>query len=148
MMKKKVLQNKSETAFNKALQDISAFFEIDQNRGDKVNEAFTKIVSAALQHKPAEEHIKKLIAKYPRTENMLNLRVPKTNNDVWEAMRKGPIIVHGNTQKVQFLIIKGIGILVWIIDDIEYGRATPTEGYLSVLTDAIICLSASSNALP
>ena len=105
------MQNKSKTAF-KALQDISASFETDENMGDDVNKSFTKIVSAALRCKPPKEHVNKLIAKYPRPGNMLNLHELKTNNDVWEAMSKGPIIVDGNIQKVQVLISKGTGILV------------------------------------
>ena len=83
-------------------------------------------MSGALRRKSADEHIKKLVAKYPRPGNMLNLHVPTTKNDVWEAMVKGPIIVDGNIQKVQALISKGIGILMRIIDDIGHGRATPT----------------------
>ena len=62
-------------------------------------------------------------------------------------MGKGPIIVDGNIQKVQVLISKGIGILVRIIDDIGHERATPTEEYHPVLTDAVRCLSASFSAL-
>ena len=64
----------------------SVFFEMDEYTGDYVNEAFAKIVSAALQCKLAEVHIKKLIAKYPRPGNTPNVHVPKTNNNVWEAM--------------------------------------------------------------
>ena len=39
---------------------------------------------------------------------MPNHHVPKTNNNIWDAMGKGPIIVDGNIQKVQVLISKGI----------------------------------------
>ena len=54
--KKKAMQNTLETAFNKALQDIAAFFETDENTGDDGTEAFAKIVSGALRHKPADKH--------------------------------------------------------------------------------------------
>ena len=47
--KKKPVQNKSVTVFNKALQDISSFFETDMNTGEDVNDAFAKIVSGTLQ---------------------------------------------------------------------------------------------------
>ena len=68
----------------------------DEEVGKPITESSAKIASGAVQYCPAEEHVKKLVQKYPRPSNMPNLAVPKTNSDMWEAMTKEPVIVDGS----------------------------------------------------
>ncbi len=76
------------------------------------------------------------LERYKLPENVKNLDVPKTNNDVWDLMHKGNQVVDAATQRVQRLMAHGLSVILGIIDQIGRDQGGTTESHLQELTDA------------
>ena len=71
------------------LKDLQEFFGSKQQCGDKIDEQLANVVNDGLNSSTLdEEKLKTLCNKYPPPENCENLRVPKTNPEIWKNLSK------------------------------------------------------------
>ena len=137
----------TDSAFAKALKDLSQLFQCEEDTGPDINVHFANIFDATLRRKPSLDFIDKICKKYARPGNIANMVVPKTNNDVWANMRKGPRIVDMELQKVQLTLLKGLGPLLSFINDISTGKAKQPQEYLESMNDALRLVTAAFSSL-
>ena len=134
------------THFQDIVKDLKDIFEGEESTSVNVNEGFAKIINGALRRKPGEEATKKLLEAYPRPANIENLQVPRTNQDVWDSLRRGSAIVDGNIQKIQALLGRSCSATIQLIDQVGSGSGGTMESHLAEVTDIVrgICTSFSS----
>ena len=135
--------------FAETIHDLETFFETGDKVGQRVNDSFASIFNASLRRKPNDKALLSTADRYPRPENVPNLTVPKTNDVVWESMRKGPQIVDASLQKVQTCLGKAIVPMITLINDIGEGTAKEKclADYHQQITDAIRLGSAAFSML-
>lgn len=133
--------------FEQVLKGLSEFFSCEEDKGPKINESFANIFQSSLRKKPGAELTEKLCKKYPRPENVENMRVPKTNDQVFSVMNKGPKYVDIGIQKAQLMLLKGLGPIITIIDDIGKGKKQPMETYLESCMDSLRLVTAAFSSL-
>ena len=132
-----------QSTFDEALNELAKLFSDENVVGDNISEGLGNIINGSLRRRPNDENIKKAMDKYPRPENLTNLTIPKTKQDVWNALNMGSAVVDGLIQKVQGMLSKVITIIVKYIDDIGHGRAGSGEDHLIARMDRQRCLSAA-----
>ena len=91
--------------------------------------------------------MKKLVAAYPRPENVGNLQIPKTNKDVWEELRPGYRIADGQVQRVQGLLAAMLSISLRMMDAVGTGDGGSLEQHLPQISDIVRGISASFSQL-
>ena len=130
-----------------ALNELENFFELGAQVGQEINEAFAKIMNRSVRQRPNDEHLKELMQKYQRPSNVPNLEVPRLNNEVWELLRKGSVIVDSLLQKIQGLLSKAISIVLGIVDKIGSENGGNTEDHLMDLSNCLRFLGATFSLL-
>ena len=135
------------SGFQQTLKDLTDFFNLDEELGPPINEAFARIIASGLRRRPSEDAVKAIMKQYPRPENVPNLLVPCTNKSVWKDLSKGATIVDGQIQKVQTILGRALTILLKLIDEIGSGRGGSSDDHLRVLSDAMRCTTASFSML-
>ena len=94
--------------YKQAIGDIAQFFDNGDKVGEKVEEKFASIFHGGLRRQPNDKLLLDMIEKYPHPENIAGLNVPKTNDVVWDSMKKGPQVVDASIQKVQTVLAKAL----------------------------------------
>ncbi|RUS84405.1 hypothetical protein EGW08_007789, partial [Elysia chlorotica] len=78
----------SEEDDDNTISNLEAFYGFHDQEGDKFDDKLIQIVDAGLCKKPDEAKTKDLLEQYPKPVNSKNLRVPKTNGEVWKLLTK------------------------------------------------------------
>ena len=135
--------------YAQAIGDIEKFFDSGDKTGDSVNEKFAGIFDNGLRRAPNDKLLLEYIDKYPRPQNISKLALPKTNDCIWEAMKRGPQVTDASVQKVQTKLSKALVPIINMVDDIGSGKGTtkPVADYLDQLTDAFRLGSAAFSLL-
>ena len=135
--------------YEQAIGDIAQFFDNGDKVGDKVEEKFASIFGGGLRRQPNDKLLLDMIEKYPRPENIAGLNVPKTNDVVWDSMKKGPQVVDASIQKVQTVLAKTLVPIIHMVNDIGSGKTEnkPVSEYLTPLTDVFRLGSAAFSLL-
>ena len=124
--------------FQDTIRDMESFFKTGHKMGDRINDAFASIFSSSLRRRPNDKALLDTADKYPRPVNVPNLVVPKTNDVIWERMRKGPQIVDAHLQKVQTCVSKTLVPMISIMNEIgEGGSNRPASDHAQKITDAL-----------
>ena len=125
--------------FAETIREMETFFEAGDKVGDKVNDAFAGIFSSSLRQRPSDKALLATADKYARPENVPNLLVPKTNDVIWDRMRKGPQIVDAHLQKIQTCVSKTLVPLITITNDIGEGKSRdrPIADLAQPITDTL-----------
>ena len=135
--------------YEQAIGDIAQFFDNGDKVGEKVEEKFASIFHGGLRRQPNDKLLLDMIEKYPRPENIAGLNVPKTNDVVWDSMKKGPQVVDASIQKVQTVLAKALVPVIHMVNDIGSGKTEnkPVSEYLTPLTDVFRLGSAAFSLL-
>jgi hypothetical protein len=141
------LNGKTEGGFAKALESLSKFFDQEENLGPAVHEHLAKLVNGNLRKKPKEEKVLKIAEAILKPENLPNLTVPKTNNLIWDRMRKGPRIVDAGIQKAQTLVANSLTLVVQTVNAMGSGATPGLDSHLEPLMNTIRLMIASFNYL-
>ena len=96
------------SAFSNPIGVRRVFYDVRRSdeMGDPINDAFASIFSSSLWRRPNNKALLDTMDKYSRPVNVPILAVPKTNDVIWERMRKGPQIVDAHLQKWREFSIK------------------------------------------
>ena len=139
----------SADKYAQAIGDIEKFFHNGDKTGESVNDKFAQIFDGGLCRQPNDKMLLEYMEKYPRPQNIPNLIVPKTNDAIWEAMKRGPQVTDASMQKVQTVLSKALVPIINLVDDIGSGKGTtkPVADYLNQLTDAFRLGSAAVSLL-
>ena len=112
--------------------------ETGDKMGDRINDAFASIFSSSLRRRPNDKALLDTANKYPRPVNVPKLAVPKTNDVIWERMRKGSQIVDTHLQKVQTCVSKTLVPMISIMNEIgEGGSNRLASQHSQKITDAL-----------
>ena len=148
----KPAQSKSapiDDKYEEAISAIAKFFDGGNKVSDNVQDSLASIFEFALRRQPNDKMLLDIVDKYPRPQNIPNLTVPKTNDGVWDAMKRGPQVADAGLQKIQTVISKSLVPVISIIDNIGQpgGSDRPIAHYLEPLTDVVRLLSAALSLL-
>ena len=138
----KPAQSKSapiDDKYEEAISAIAKFFDGGDKVSDNVQDSLASIFESALRRQPNDKMLLDIVDKYPRPKNIPNLTVPKTNDCVWDAMKRGPQVADAGLQKIQTVISKSLVPVISIIDNIGQpgGSDRPIAHYLEPLTDVV-----------
>ena len=138
-----------QEGFEDTIREFEAFFEAGDKVGAAVNDGFAGIFNSSLRRRPNEKALLSMADRYPLPANVPNLMVPKTNDTVYEHLRKGPRIVDAHIQKVHTCLSKALVPLIGMINDIGEGTAKTKrmDDYHQPITDAIRLSSAAFSML-
>ena len=128
---------KGSSAFIKAVTKFEKFFEVGDGTSRDLTSKYIPVINRGLRAKPSESKCKELIERYTRPANMDNLQVPKTNEDVYELMDKGPIIVDTSVQKNQLLLSKVLIILTQLFEAFDTDTRVMVRDHQEALEDAL-----------
>ena len=118
---------------------MESFFDAGVKVRAKINDAFASIFSSSLRRRPIDKALLATVDKYAHPENVPNLAVPKTNDVIWDRMRKGPQIVDAHIQKAQRCVSKTLIPLINIMNDLGHGtlKDWPVSDLAQPIIDAL-----------
>lgn len=108
------------------LDELVEVFGNNEKTGAKIDEKLANLVDSGLTKKPSSDlRIKEVCEKYPKPENSKNLRVPKTNPELWKLLTKAQRVRDVKFQKTQNLITKSVIASAQLLDTL---RTRPVSG--------------------
>ena len=125
--------------FSSLIKDLEAFVEAGEKVGEDIHDAFANIINNNLRRKPNDKTVLETAEKYSRPNNVPNLTVPKTNDQVFRKMRRKAQVVDVSMQRVQTLITKTLIPIVTMMNDIGQGgpKRKPLEDYAQSINDSL-----------
>ena len=138
-----------EDKYAATINDLEKYFDGGDKVGDSIQDSFASIFEAGLRRQPNDRMLLDIMKKYPRPQTVPLFNVPKTNDCVWEAMKRGPQVVDAGLQKVQTLMSKSLVPVISMIDTIGKGGVAdkPLSEYLTPFTDIVRLSSAAFSLL-
>ena len=113
----------ADTPFDKAMKAFSRFFEGEDETGPELMEVFTMRLNDVLRKKPVEDYIKQVVEKHPRPGNVAHLVSLKTNLEVYEELRRGPLIVDSALRKIQKVLGAAMEPVIHMVDEFGSNKA-------------------------
>ena len=120
------------------LKQLEDFYGTSAKSGDKVDEKLAKVVDAGLCKRfLSEDKLKLLSEKYPVPANCENIRVPKTNPEVWKNLYKNQKLRDVRLQKTQKVVTQNISASVTLLDMIRQARKTKSQLNLKLFEELV-----------
>ena len=130
-------EERSSTSFDKAVAKFEQFFQVGEITGPELKSKYVIPINSGLRTKPSEKKCREVMEQYPRPANLGNLQVPRTNEEVFELMGKGPIVVDTLIQKQQLLVSKTIGILAQVLESYDSDSRVMVREHFESLEDGL-----------
>ena len=128
------------------LLELESFFEMIDKKGGRIDTKLATIIDNGLCKQLSEEKIKEIGDKYLPPENTNNIRVPRTNQEIWKLLSKTQKGRDIKLQKTQNIITKTITASVGMLDKLRKARKEKQEVNLkdfeNTMTDIIRLSSA------
>lgn len=116
-----------EDSADEDLQELESFFEANSSKGDKIDDRLAIIIDNGLCKKLREEKIQELGDKYLAPANSKNIRVPRTNPEIWKLLSKAQKSRDMKLQKVHNLVTKIITASVRMLHTLRTARKDGKE---------------------
>ena len=127
--------------YAKTTAEIAQFFENGDKLGASMQDSFASIFDCGLRRQPSDKQLLSVIEKYPRPQNEPRCIVPKTNDAVFEVMKRGP-------QIMDVVLSKALVPVIEIVDKIGGGQAKyQNVAVFKPLTDVVRLSSAAFSLL-
>ena len=122
--------------YTETIAEISQLFENGDKLGASIQESFSLVFDSGLCRQPNDKQLLNVIEKYPGPQNVPGLIVPKTNDAVLKAMKRGAQIMDAGIQKIQTVLSKALVPVIEIVDKIDSGQ-TKGQRVADFLTDVV-----------
>ena len=129
--------------FDKAIDEFEEFFRGEEQRGPPLYPKLAGSVHKSLRLRPFDEKLKVAAGKYNIPDNIQNLKVPKTNQDVSAVLHKGPRYLDMLLQKAGMYLSKGLIPILTILSDKAADIDKPVIAYKEQLHDALSLMTAT-----
>ena len=133
--------------FTKALADFADCFTSKEEKGAPIHESYATILNKSLRNKPNDANIKALLQSVKIPDNVPNLTVPATNNDIMKAMPKQAKSLDYQLVRTNTLIAKAIAPLASFVADVGQKQVKPAAEYLDGINSSVRMLTAAFNFL-
>lgn len=133
----------SSTCLDKAAENLKDLYEAEEKTSDPIHESFAKLVDGGLRRRPGEEATKRLLQSHPRPINVPNLQVPRTNPEVYEAMKKGATIIDASIQRAQGMLARSLSTTLEMVNVVGTNSTSPLEAHLEQISDIVRGLTAA-----
>ena len=130
------------------LDELEEVFGSSEKYGPKIEDKLCKLIDSGLTKNPSSDvKIKEVCKKYPRPENSKNLRVPRTNLEIWKLLSKGQKAKDIRLQKIQNLTTKSAIASSNLLDELRNKKSMDNKQIKSVITDILRLNSAAFTEL-
>ena len=132
---------------NELLNELKEFFDDEEVKGPKVCEKVGSLINASLRKHPAADRVKKLVEAVKHPENIPNLKIPKTNEELYSCLNFKGKALDGALRKISLLISKALCPILKIVSDTNKKETKPLTEYMEGCNQSIRLLVASFNYL-
>ena len=129
------------------LEELKKFFDSEEVTGPKICEKVGSLLNASLRKHPAAERVKKVAEAMKYPENVPNLKVPKTNEELLTCLSYKGKYLDTSVSKVSMLISKALCPLLNITSDASNKSLKTVGEYMEGFNQSIRLLVASFNYL-
>ena len=141
-------QRDSGNDFDAAVAGLSSFFQGNKEvAGKEINDKLADALNATLRLRPMEASVTELTDKYLYPANIPNLKVPKTNTDIYTDMWKSAQYLDLLLQKCQLMTSKALVPILRLLDDMNTKPKRKIESYHNTLHDSLRLFAATFNSL-
>ena len=116
-----------EASDDEGLQDLESSFKTSSVKGTNIDDKIAKIIDSGLCKKLSEEKFRSIGEKYPPPGNCNNIRVPRTNHEIWKFLSKSQKSKDIKLQKTQNICTKTITAAVKMLDDVRKAKKEKVE---------------------
>jgi hypothetical protein len=118
------------------LTTIAQELDVSEQMGAAVHSGLAPIVDGLLGSKLSDEKWREKVGKYPRPQNLGNLRTPRVNPLIWNQLSSGVRTNDAKQQKIQHALFGAIIAMTKAADYIVQ-NGNPEAALLTSLTDGI-----------
>jgi hypothetical protein len=118
------------------LTTIAQELDVSEQMGAAVQERLASIVEGLLSTKLSDEKWREKVGKYPRPQNLENLRTPRVNPLIWNQLSAGVRTNDAKQQRTQHALVGAIVSMTQAADHV-LKSGNPDATLITSLTDGI-----------
>ncbi|CAB3978878.1 Hypothetical predicted protein [Paramuricea clavata] len=124
------------TSSDSLLTTIAQELDVSEQMGAAVQERLASIVEGLLSTKLSDEKWREKVGKYPRPQNLENLRTPRVNPLIWNQLSAGVRTNDAKQQRTQHALVGAIVAMTQAADHV-LKSGNPDATLITSLTDGI-----------
>ena len=132
---KKAQEQTASTSRTNLLSSIAQDLTVSEKAGTAVQKDLANIVISLFKEKLPDDKVQAKIEKYPRPENIENLKTPRVNPLIWNNISASARSVDVKYQKTQQTLLAAISAMVYAADHAVLNHCDKT--LITALTDGI-----------
>lgn len=136
-----------DDAFQSILDDLAGSFLSKEEKGDPLSDKLANILNQSLRRRPIDENVKATAAKVKFPNNVDNLIVPVTNDDIIKAMTTGGKLQDARLARTNGILSKAIVPLARLLSDIGEKKCLSMDHYMTGLNASLRLVTAAFNYL-
>ena len=142
---KKAQEETASTSPTNLLSSIAQDLTVSKKAGTAVQKDLANIVTSLFKEQLPDDKVQAKIEKYPRPENIENLKTPRVNPLIWNNISASAISVDVKYQETQQILLAAISAMVYATDHAVLNHCDKT--LITPLSDGIAMVTQCQHEL-